>query len=203
MRKLKKFIWCIGSVLISMATLSAGAQQLTPIHNNELLHARQGRVIKLPELLTSQVNIPPLDYDKIILRGPQFIFSDNPEYLREQESIALQEIVAPGRVRLYLYNVNGVQKPRMSRKITVVIKNTGKLILHLRMLQHSSQPPDKDYLTIGKKGLVDFFASQPESEKQTINPGDAIPLDPRLENQSVEYDDLVHGIYEFVIDQPA
>jgi len=203
MQKIKKILCWMGSGLMSLTVLSAGAQQLTPDQHNALLHAEQGTVVKLPGLLSSGAHIPRLNYEKIILPGPQFIISDDPEYIRVPEGIALQEMVTPGRVRLYLYNVNGVQEPRMSRKITVVIKNTGKRNLHLSMLQHASQPPGKDYLTIGKKGLADFFASVPDPEIRTISPGDAVPLDPRLESQSVEYDELVHGIYEFVVDQPA
>lgn len=62
----------------------------------------------------------------MVLPGPQLIVSDDPEYIKTPESIVLQEIAQPGAIRLYIYNVNGVKKPKkLKRKITPVIKNKG------------------------------------------------------------------------------
>src|SRR5690606_5692786 len=36
-----------------------------------------------------------------------------------------------------------------------------------------------------------------------IPPGKVVAIDPALERHIVKYDELVHGFYEFVIDQPA
>ncbi len=36
-----------------------------------------------------------------------------------------------------------------------------------------------------------------------VQPGEANALDPQLEKNMVKYDELVHGFYEFLIDQPA
>lgn len=84
--------------------------------------------------------------------GPQFLISDDPEYIRIPEAIAMQEAVSPGAVRLYVYNVNGVKEPqKIPRKITAVLKNTGKEELHLRMLKYSSQKPSTNYFQIGKQ----------------------------------------------------
>lgn len=195
-------------IIFAMAFLGGGsginlmAQTLTPPQNAAILNTKQGGIALLDNYLTE--NLPNIDYDRIVLPGPQFIASDDPEYIRVPEAIALREYVQPGAVRLYLYNVNGVAEPsKMDRKITVVIRNTGKDILHLKMLKYSSQIPSSNYFQIGKQGLADYFASSIDNKIRTVSPGQAIPLDDKLEKNIVKYDELAHGIYEFTVDQPA
>ncbi len=167
-----------------------------------LANARPGEVISLPGFFPGK--IPELPYRKTVLPGPRFIISDDPEYIRDAESIALQEKVSPGAVRLYVYNVNGVTAPaKMPRKITTLIKNTGKKVMHLHFEKFSSQLPSANYYQIGKQGLADYFQSKGLDSSFSIPPGEAIPIDPARERQVVQYDELVHGIYEFTIDQPA
>ncbi len=194
----KLYTHCIALLLF----ISTNAQPLTAEQNKTILNAKQGEIILLPNFITQ--SIPLLNYQKIILPGPQYIISDDPEYIRVPEIIAIREKVKPGAVRLYLYNVNGVKEPKqIERKITALIKNTGTADMHLRMLKFSSQKPSTNYFKIAKQGLYDYFYSQPSLKIITIKPGTAIPIDTALENNIVTYDQLVHGIYEFVIDQPG
>lgn len=147
---------------------------------------------------------PLLSYQKMVLPGPQYLISDDPEYIRMPEAVALREKVNPGSVRLYLYNVNGVKEPaKMERKIGVVIRNLGRQPLHLRFLKFSSQKPTTNYFLSGKQGLADYFASKPSDKTITIPVKGSLSLDPGLEKSVVTYDELAHGIYEFAIDQPA
>lgn len=174
----------------------------TPAHNKAILETKQGSIVELPGVLSEKMT--QIGYQKIVLPGPQYIISDDPEYIRVPESIALKEAVQPGTVRLYVYNVNGIKEPeKIDRKITAVIKNTGKAPMHIRMLKYSSQKPSTNYYLIGKQGLADFFASKPQSLVRTVKPGEAIAIDEQLEKNIVKYDELVHGFYEFVIDQPG
>ncbi len=167
-----------------------------------LIRAHQGEVITLPGFFDRPV--PALPYKKLAEPGVRLIISDDPEYIHAPESIALQEKVTPGKLRLYLYNVNGVDKPRkMPRKITAVIKNTGSGTMHLRMLRYSSQPPSANYYYIGKQGLADYFASRGKDETVSVAPGAVVSIDTALERRTENYDDLAHGIYEFSIDQPG
>jgi len=178
------------------------AQQLKPKLHEALLQGKQGGIVELPNYITQ--NFPLIDYQKVVLPGPQYLISDDPEYIRIAEAIAMQEQIQPGTVRLYIYNVNGVKEPqKMDRKITAVIKNTGDAPMHLRMLKYSSQDPSINYYKIGKEGLADYFASEGNSEILTVEPGQIIPIDQKLEENIVTYDQLVHGFYEFVTDQPG
>lgn len=184
-----------------LGTFSSSAQELLPQLNKAIIETEQGSIVKLQDFITR--GFPEIEYKKVVLPGPQFIISDDPEYIRVPEAIALQEKVQPGSVRLYVYNVNGVKEPKMDRKITAVIQNTGKSPMHLRMLKYSSQKPSTNYYKIGKEGLADYFASEGGSEILTIQPGESKPIDPQLEKNIVSYDQLVHGFYEFVVDQPG
>lgn len=164
--------------------------------------AKVGNIVALDEFLTTAY--PEVKYTKEVLPGPQFLISDDPEYIRQNNAIAMQENVAPGAVRLYVYNVNGIKEPQQIKtKITAVIKNTGKEKMTLRMLKYSSQKPSLNYFAIGKKGLEDFFNSNVENDVRYIQPGEVIAIDPQLEKNIVSYDELVHGFYEFVVDQPG
>lgn len=178
------------------------AQKLDQKFNQALLHSNQGGIVELPNFISN--DFPHIDYEKMVLPGPQYLISDDPEYIKIPEAIAMQEAVQPGTVRLYVYNVNGVEEPeKMNRKITAVIKNNGQAPMHLRMLKYSSQKPSTNYYKIGKEGLADFFASRVAQEVITVPPGETVPVDQKLEEQVVKYNELVHGFYEFVIDQPA
>lgn len=190
----------LGALLAGSGMLQA--QSFTPAHNQAVVQAQQGHIVQLPGFLTEKM--AQLNYQKIVLPGPQYIISDDPEYIRVPESIALKEAVQPGTVRLYVYNVNGVKEPqKIDRKITAVIKNTGTAPMHIRMLKYSSQKPSTNYYLCGKQGLADFFASTQQSKVRTVKPGQALAIDEKLECQVARYDELVHGFYEFVIDQPG
>jgi hypothetical protein len=197
-----KQIFSILFIFFVLLCSSTGAQQITPQQNEALLKARQGSIVALPGFLSEK--IPSLPYQKIILPGPQFLISDDPEYIRVPEAIVLQEAVQPGAVRLYVYNVNGIKEPeKMERKITAVIKNTGTQHMQLRMLRYSSQKPTANYFLASKKGLAGYFASSRQTKVRTIKPGEAVPIDEEMETYTVKYDELAHGIYEFVIDGPG
>lgn len=194
-----------GAGLFICSALTLGtlhAQKITPEHNQAILKTKQGSIVELPGFLSEK--IPSIPYEKIVLPGPQYIISDDPEYIRVPEIIALKEAVQPGAVRLYVYNVNGIKEPqKIDRKITAVIKNMGTSNMTIRMLKYSSQKPTTNYFLAGKNGLADYFASKPEKKGRIVKPGEVIPIDEKLEKQTVKYDELVHGFYEFVIDQPA
>jgi hypothetical protein len=195
-----RFFILFNLVLTSQIILSA--QKLTQEQNRNLLNAGQGTTINLSGLLKD--DLPLIEYRKIVLPGPQYIISDDPEYIRIPEAVAVREKVQPGTVRLYVYNVNAVQEPaKTERKITAVIRNLGKGEMHMLMLRYSSQKPSTDYFGIAKHGLIDYFNSVPQTKPVVVKPGETVSIDEKLENNRVKYDELVHGFYEFVIDQPG
>ncbi|MFN0291478.1 copper amine oxidase [Pedobacter helvus] len=200
MMKLNRKAFLLASACL--LSINTQAQQLTPQQNQALLRAEQGAIVKLDSFLTEKTAQIP--YHKYPTPGPQYIISDDPEYIRVPEAIALKESVVPGAVRFYLYNVNGVKEPQqMDRKIIAMIKNTGKAPMRIKMLKYVTQKPSTNYFKLGKEGLAAFLAAQPSEDIRTLKPGEAVPIDEKLEQYVVKYDELVHGFYEFLVDQPA
>lgn len=200
MMKLNRKTFLLASACL--LSINTQAQQLTPQQNQALLRAEQGGIVKLDGFLTEKTAQIP--YHKYPIPGPQYIISDDPEYIRVPEAIALKESVVPGAVRFYLYNVNGVKEPQqIDRKIIAMIKNTGKAPMRIKMLKYVTQKPSTNYFKLGKEGLAAFLAAQPSEEIRTVQPGEAVPVDEKLEQYVVKYDELVHGFYEFLVDQPA
>ncbi|WP_215224669.1 hypothetical protein [Echinicola shivajiensis] len=196
--KVSVFLLFIWAVSVNLAV----GQNIQDIISEKLIATKRGDIVNLEGFLSE--DFPKMNYDKTMIPGPQFIISDDPEYIRVPEAIAMQERVVPGAVRLYVYNVNGVKEPqKIPRKISAVIKNLGEENMHLRMLKYSSQRPSANYFKIGKEGLYDYFLSKELNNVRVIKPGEVIAIDDKLERNIVQYDELVHGIYEFVVDQPG
>ncbi|WP_343536977.1 copper amine oxidase [Sphingobacterium thalpophilum] len=199
-KRIHKALW----LMLALLSCKVGLCQTSSLEttSKKILAAKRGDIVNLDKVL--KADFPKLSYTKSVLPGPQYIISDDPEYIRVPEAIALQETVDPGAVRLYVYNVNGVKDPqKIARKISAVIKNLGKENMHFRMLKYSSQKPSSNYFEIGKKGLEDYFLSAVSNQVRVLKPGEVMAIDEKLENQIVQYDELVHGFYEFVVDQPA
>ncbi|HZQ46568.1 MAG TPA: hypothetical protein VFC07_06130, partial [Verrucomicrobiae bacterium] len=165
------------------------------------LAAPQGSVVRLDALWAKQRDLPAVPVKISAADGPQFLFSDKPEYFYTGNGIALQEEVKPGVVRLYLYHVpDPVHGPKT---ISAVIENLGSKPMKIRFLHYAFPKPGRDYYRIGKTGLIDFFNSTPEKAARRIPVGGRAVIDPRLDQTIVTGDDLAHGFYEFKIDQPA
>ncbi|RZK60740.1 MAG: copper amine oxidase [Pedobacter sp.] len=189
-------------ILLLIAVQKSYAQILTSKILNQLRNGKNGEIIQLPGFINQ--DFKKIEFAKVVLPGPQFVISDDPEYIRLPEAIVAREIVQPGSVRLYVYNVNAVKEPKkMPRKVTAVIKNLGSAPLHLRMLKYSSQKPSNNYFLMGKQGLNDYFSSAGSQKIFKVSPGETVAIDKALEQNVVMFDELVHGLYEFVVDQPA
>jgi hypothetical protein len=196
-----------GAELIVTNTGAPGAvaPPMTPATNAAILAAGPGESVLLPEYPLEV--FPEIPYRRTTLESPQYIISDSPEYIRIPEGAALRERVVPGTVRLYVYNVNGVREPefeKMPRKITTIIRNLGTGDLNVRFTNYAFPPPSGNYFKIGKDGLRDFMSGTvPPGIDLVIPAGDAAPLDARMEKSIINFDDLVHGFYQFTVDQPA
>ncbi|SPE54712.1 conserved exported hypothetical protein [Verrucomicrobia bacterium] len=175
--------------------------QLAAAEEDTLRQAAQGEVVRLTELAAARPRLARIPLVISNAGGPQFLLSDKPEYFLTGDGIALQEKVKPGVVRLYLYHVPDPAGPR--KTITAVIENLGTEPLALRFLHYAFPSPGADYARIAKQGLLEFFSSVPETAPQFIRPGHRQVLDTKLDSTTVRRDELVHGFYEFEIDQPA
>lgn len=148
-------------------------------------------------------SFPRLEYTKERSTDIQYLISDDPEYIRVPEAVALREPVKPGTVRLYVYNVNGVKEPApIDRRINAVIKNTGEGPMNVKFKSFATQKPSTDYFAVAKANLRAFQENTPGTDF-VVEAGKSAPIDAIMETQVVKFDELVHGWYEFTIDQPG
>ncbi len=159
---------------------------------------RPGRVAALHAVPLRE--FPLIPYERIA-GGPQFVFSDHPEYIGVEEGAVLRETVEPGIVRLYTYHCNGVDG--YISKITTVLENMGKSRMQWRFLRYGFAGPDTMYAAVAKSVLRQYFRSTPESQRRELGIGRGVALDDEAEGARVMFNELVHGFYEIEIDQPA
>ena len=190
----------LAATLLHTASTPAAesAAPLSPAVQARLLRAGQGQIVDMGAPLSDK--LPDNTYFRVG-SGPQFAFSDDPEYFRVPEGAAMRETVKPGVVRIYVYEVNGTTDT--VSKITTVIENLGSAPLKHRFLRYGSSGPDKDYWGVAKAGMVGYFGSEPGKWAPEIPVGGAAVLDPKMDRGRVKFDELVHGFYEIEVTQPA
>jgi len=182
------------------AVESGAAAEVSAADEERLRKSNQGEVVRMT-LLNGRAQLPKVGVKIENAPGPQFLFSDRPEYFLTGNGIALQEEVEAGTVRLYLYHV---PEPAGEKKvISAVIENLGKQPMSLRILRSAFPSPGTDYQRIAKEALERFLSCEPEKKAKTILPGEIAPLDANMDATVATKDQLVHGFYEFEIDQPA
>lgn len=180
--------------------------ELTPEQKKSLsdqVYAKpQGALIRMEPFVLGSAR--DLEVQRIIQPGPQYLFSDEPESVKVPEGVLLRENVEAGRVRLYVYHVNGfTEEGDPGRRINSVIKNLGEKPLFLRFTNYASLKPTGNYHRLGKDGLRDFLSGIVTVQAITVEPGATEIIDAKMEEALVKKNDLAHGFYEFLIDQPA
>jgi len=123
-----------------------------------------------------------------------------PEYFRSGDGIALREDVKPGVARLYIYHCP--QPDAGSKVISSVLENMSDRPLKFTLLRRAFPKPGGNYYKIGKSALAAYFDAAPAPPK-TLAPHQRMLVDPEMDQMQVTTDQLVHGIYEFQIDQPV
>jgi hypothetical protein len=192
------------ALLASAAPLAAevpGRFQLSPEVTAAILATPQGHTVEVPGFEPESFN--KLAYVRTDSTDVQYIISDDPEYIRVPEAVAVREHVTPGTVRLYVYNVNGIKEPaKIDRRINAVIRNKSDQPLTVKFVSYATHPPTTDYFAVAKHNLRAFQEKTPGPDF-VVPPNGSAPLDPVMEQKVVKFDELVHGWYEFTIDQPA
>ncbi len=203
---MRRIASCLSGLFVFTGMLTNGSVSLGDISvteelNRRLVQAHPGQIVLVEGLDLGEESIPVIQVARVDAGGPQFLVSDKPEYFRTGDGIAMQERIEPGRVRLYTYHV---PEPTDAKKtITAVIENIGDKPMNFRFLRYAFPRPGKDYHQIGKAGLIDYFGGQAPSDTRILKPGMRMAIDPAMDRTVVGRDDLVHGFYEFEIDQPA
>ncbi len=136
---------------------------------------------------------------------PQFLFSDMPEYFRTGDGIAMSERVEPGLVRLYVYHVPVPNIPDGSgaKRIVALIDNLGTKPLNLVMTRSAAAPAGGDYQRMARGVMQAMVDETSHADAAPVVIPKRGEIDHDLAAPVAQRDFLVHGWYEFTIDQPA
>lgn len=166
--------------------------------------AKQGEEIQTP--YATATAIPPLPVQITPApKQPQYLISDKPEYFRTGDGVSLQEVVQPGLVRLYVYHVPvpAVSQEPAGKRIVALIDNLGPAPLTFAMKRSAIAPIGGFYQKMAR-GVMETMvddASIAGSSTRVIEK--RAEIDTALSSVVDARDMLVHGWYEFTIDQPA
>jgi hypothetical protein len=187
-------------LILFFPRVSFALDPLTPLEHNLITEAKQGQIVRLPELLGQRASIPRIGAKIVAQSGAQLLLSDRPEYFA-RDGISLQETVKPGKVRLYVYHVP--QPDTNSHTISAVLKNCGTNVLNLRVTRRAFPTPGRDYQQIALKALVVFLKEETSAPRRQVFAGQSCVIDELLDQSAATKDQLAHGFFEFEIDQPS
>lgn len=166
-----------------------------------LAAAKPGDIIQIHGLDLATTTRLPITVSAVP-GSPPLVFSDKPEYFRTGNGIALQEDVAAGRFRLYVYHV---PEPTGAQKIiSAIAENLSDSPATLTFHRYAFPAPGGDYHNMAKQSMAAFLSKAPAPAAiavRTIPPRGRIVIDPAME-VPVKKDILVHGWYELETTQP-
>lgn len=129
--------------------------------------------------------------------GGTLLFSDSPEYVREN-GILYSDVVS-GRVRLYYYHVNDTKKPK---QIVALAENVTGKFNTIEIQQGVISGPSDDYCKVGK-GSQELYYGRPQTDTEFFVSRKTKLLDSRMAERIVKKDELICGIYDFTAEQPV
>jgi hypothetical protein len=191
----------LSAVAMSQTTEPLTVPASTQAFLQALAQAKPGEEIQTSFAATKPLAVLPLSITPASVQ-PQFLLSDQPEYFRNGNGIAMQETVEAGVVRLYVYHVP-VLKDGKPKKIVAVIDNLGAEPLKLTTHARALAPIGGDYHKMAKgvmRTIVSDATTQP-SEPRVIEK--RANLDEAMSKPVSKEEMLVHGYYELHLSQPA
>src|SRR5205823_8231227 len=87
--------------------------------------------------------------------------------------------------------------------ISALVQNRSDRPMTIHFQRYAFPAPGTDYYRVVKSALADFLNSKPQPDGRRIPAGESLVLDPKLDGTLVTRNQLVHGFYEFDIDQQA
>jgi hypothetical protein len=130
--------------------------------------------------------------------APTMLFSDSPES-PTQSGVLYADTVPAGRYRLYVYHANGAA---IARKFPIVVLNSGAVAAKVTIVRRGLAAPSTAYVSVGKTVLLDWLAARAPVDV-VVPPGTRVLLDDALDQLHAATNELVHAIYDVVVDRPV
>lgn len=202
--------------LLAVFTVSTGCGTSTRTDTKPAVHvsgsplatalwkAEPGEEVTTPFESAEKIPLLPLSIRPATTQ-PQFLLSDKPEYFRTGDGIAMQERVEPGLVRLYVYHVPvpRVGQEPVGKRIVAVVDNLGHAPLNLQMKRSALAPVGGFYQKLARQVMEAIVSADTPVSQPPIKVESRAEIDPNLSAVVEVRDMLVHGWYEFTVDQPA
>lgn len=151
-----------------------------------------------PQLSPDVLAKPKILATETVDSGGTLIFSDSPEYVT-RPGILYSDIVS-GEVRVLCYHVN--YQKQWPLKVGIVLESAGKgSVVHLTRGAFSSVV--SDYAVIGRPVQEQYFSNQQLDEYIFVGGGRRKLLVPELDKKTLQYDELVYGVYDFTASEPV
>lgn len=168
--------------------------------DTDLTSATQAQVISLSGI--NPINCPTLSMTGS-WTGGKLIFSDSPETPTTRGKLyfdtSLPATNGTNYHRVFLYHVNGKASGKM--KFSVLIKNTGNATASLTVQKVGTAGPSTSYLYAGKLAYQRWLQSTAGTPRN-VAPGAWIRLDTTFDALLANPNNLLHGIWDYSINQP-
>lgn len=185
-----------GSTLRHVRTSCPGAPLSPPAaFTSALAAASPGDVVSMAGMDESAAPCLPVVVCTPV-DSPTMLFSDSPES-PSQDGVLYADTVAAGRYRLYVYHANG---GAALRKFPVVALNQGALPATITIVRRGLAAPSTAYVSVGKTVLLDWLVDRPPVQV-TVPPGARVLLDGTLDSLHAAKDELVHAMFDVVVDR--
>lgn len=181
---------------IRTACADGGAPLAPPAQlATDLAAAAPGDVVSLSGMVESDAPCLPV----VVCTpadAPTLLFSDSPE-MPSQDGVLYADTVPAGRYRLYVYHANG---GAALRKFPIVVLNQSVTPAKVTIARRGLAAPSTAYVSVGKTVVLDWLVDRAPVDV-TVPGGQRVLLDPALDALHASQDELVHAIYDVVVDR--
>lgn len=129
--------------------------------------------------------------------GGTLLFSDSPEYVK-QDGVLYRDTVA-GDARVFYYHLNNTDK---LKKLAVVLRNKFDGVNIVKVTRGGSSAPSKDYLYVGKNVQMNYFAAPMDETLVLTRDGQRL-LQASMDTVVLKPEELVAGMYDFQVLHPV
>lgn len=191
-----------GSPIVAEFASCPGTPPSVPTSlSSALATATRGDIVSLDTAATPESTAPCFPVHVCVpTDAPKMMFSDSPES-PASSGVLYADTVGPGRVRIYVYHTNG-ENDGNARKFPIVVLNQGTTTAHATIIQKGIAGPSTDYVAVGKAAIGRWFASTAGSPIE-LDTGTRVLLDSDLDAVHAAHDELVHAIYDVMLDAPV
>jgi hypothetical protein len=191
-----------GSPVVAEYASCPGSPPSVPASlSSALATATRGDIVSLGTAAAPESTAPCFPVRMCVpVAAPKMMFSDSPES-PTTSGVLYADTVGPGLVRIYVYHTNG-ENDGNARKFPIVVLNQGATTAHATIVQKGIAGPSTDYVAVGKAAIGRWFASTAGSAID-VNAGTRILLDSDLDAVHAAHDELVHAIYDVMLDAPV